>query len=142
MYANDNAAHPHEIEEQFGPFYPDLGAGVAKFRRIPRNKITKVQRLAYGEAVHRAILAKQRSELQRELPSFKPRCASGTWHADGDKIHAAIQQQQAARLQAAVAQDRKRTPAQWKTAYDAAMQDQRRRAEADNRPRARQRVAA
>jgi hypothetical protein len=113
-------------DESGNPAYPELGATVAKFRRIARP--TQDERLAHGEAVHRAMLAKQRAELQRELPSFKPRCASGTWHTEGGKIHAAVQQQQRARLQASVAAVRKhRTPAQWQAMYDDAMKAKRRK---------------
>lgn len=112
-------------EEDFGPKYPDLGAGVAKHRRAAARglrELTREQRHAYGEAVERAIRAKQRSELQRELPSHPPGCASGTAHPDGEAIHAALRRQQRAAVLAWPGQIRRaRTPEQWKELYEAAM---------------------
>lgn len=57
------------IPEPFGPVYPDLGAGVAKYRRKANyvgslREMLPGDRRAYGEAVEKAILAKQRAELQ------------------------------------------------------------------------------
>ena len=53
------------MENQFGPIYPDLGTGIGKFRRVATaageiRQILPEQRRAYGEAVERAIRAKQR----------------------------------------------------------------------------------
>ncbi len=46
---------------QYGPVYPDLGASVAKFRRIKNP--TREQRAAHADAIEKAIRAKQRSAL-------------------------------------------------------------------------------
>jgi hypothetical protein len=111
--------------EQFGPVYPALGATVAKFRRLARRGLQTLsdrERYGYGRAVETAIRALQRSELQRELPSFRSNCASGTWHTDGADIHAAIQRQQRNALLAWPSKQRRaRTPYQWQRMYDEAM---------------------
>lgn len=114
-----------------GPAYPDLGAGVAKYRRLARHglaDLTREERHAYGEAVERAVRAKQRSELQRELPSFKPNCASGTAHNTGDAIHKAVQAQHRARTLAWPSQIRRaRTRWEWEEMYERAMSEKRAR---------------
>jgi hypothetical protein len=98
----------------YGPLYPKLGSSVAKYRRLPRGTFLP----AYGDAVHAAIRALQRRELQRELPSFAPRCVSRTWHTDGDSIHKAVQQQQHRSLVSCPDQIRRdRTPAEWERLY-------------------------
>jgi hypothetical protein len=51
----------YNAPEPFGPKYPDLGAAVAKHRRL--NDDTPEGRKAYGQAVHAAIRALQRREL-------------------------------------------------------------------------------
>ena len=118
-----------------GPLYPDLGAGVAKYRRMAGKggvaKMPPAMRYAYGEAVEKAILAKQRSELQRELPTHAPRCPSGCASPDGDVIHRHMQNKQRAALLACPAMERRaRTPQQWAEMYEEAMADKRKR-EAD-----------
>jgi Protein of unknown function (DUF5131) len=60
------AAKPLGPGDPFGPQYPDLGPGVAKFRRMAFGGIAAMDRTirrAYGEAVESAIKAKQRSSL-------------------------------------------------------------------------------
>jgi hypothetical protein len=57
-------------------------------RKIPKAELTAEQKAAYSAAIIEAAVAKQRSELQRELPSFKPHCASGTWHTRGRRRQA------------------------------------------------------
>jgi hypothetical protein len=116
--------------EQFGPVYPDLPA-VNKHRKAARDGLALMSRdarQAYGLAVETAIRAKQRAELQRELPSHNVSCASGTNHNDGAAIHKAMQAKQRAALLAAPAQERRaRKPAVWQAMYDAAMADKRKR---------------
>jgi hypothetical protein len=122
----ENENHMH-IEEPFGPLYPDLGATIAKSRHKAR--IDPSHRQAHGEAVLAAIRAKQRSELQRELPSRAPNCASGTAHNTGEAILKAIRAQHVARLQAAINADRRRrTDAEIIAEYEFVM-EQKRRAE-------------
>jgi len=111
-----------------GPPYPKLGAAVARFRKIPRGQLTSGQKRAYSDALVKAVLALQRSELQRELPSFRPRCASGTWHTTGAAIEEAIREQHRNALLACPEQVRKaRTPGKWAELYDAAMKEKRKR---------------
>ena len=117
-----------ELLEQFGPPYPKLGAAVAKFRKIPRMELSADQKREYAEAIETAIRALQRSALQRELPSFRPRCASGTWHTTGKAIERAIREQHRNALLAYPEQVRKaRTPGKWAELYDAAMKEKRKR---------------
>lgn len=107
----------------FGPEYPNMGPRVAKFRRIPKRKLTAAQKREYAEAIETKILSLQRQSLQRELPTFKPRCPSGTWHNNADgKIGKAIREQQRNALLAYPEQARRaRTPQQWQDMYEAAM---------------------
>ena len=111
------------ILEPFGPLYPDLGASVAKFRRIENP--TREQRVAHADAIEKAILAKQRQALQREVPSIPASCESGTWHNNADgKVGAAIRQQHRTALFAYVdTVRRERTPKQWEKLYKEAMKE-------------------
>ena len=119
---------------QFGPVYPEL-AGMAKHRKAARNGLaamSRAERQAYGLAVETAIRAKQRAELQRELPTHNVSCASGTNHNTGAAIHKAMQaKQRAALLAAPSAERRARKPAEWRRLYDAAMADKRAREAAE-----------
>jgi hypothetical protein len=118
----------------FGPNYPQLGPAVAKFRKIANP--TAAQRRAHGDAVSTAVRELQRRELQRELPTIKPRCVSGTWcnggdyadgHADGG-VGRAIAAQQRRALLACPDQERRRRPASvWQAMYEAAMVEKRKR---------------
>ena len=112
-----------------GPIYPKLGWAVAKFRKIPRISLTPAQRDAYSATLVTAIAALQRAELQRELPSIRPHCASGTWHNNADgKISEAIRAQQRAALLAYPDKVRRaRTQQEWRELYQRAMQDKRKR---------------
>lgn len=113
-----------DICEPFGPSYPDLPAA-KKFRRAARDglaALSRDERQAYGLAVETAIRAKQRAELQRELPEHRVSCASGTNHNDGEKISAAMRAKHRAALLACPSQERRaRSPAVWKAMYAAAM---------------------
>lgn len=65
------------ILEQFGPIYPDLGAGVAKYRRKANavgsiSEMLPADRRAYAEAIERAIRAKHRTLHQRPTPPMTP----------------------------------------------------------------------
>ena len=112
--------------EPGNPPYPALGAQVAKFRKIPRDRLTDAQKQAYSDAIRSAVLSLQRSELQRELPSFKPRCASGTWHTTGEAIHEAVRRQQHAALLAYPDKVRRaRTDCEWAEMYEEAMKEKR-----------------
>jgi|SRR6186713_2986615 hypothetical protein len=119
---------------EHGPIYPDLPA-CKKHRKAASNGLaamTREARQAYGLAVETAIRAKQRSELQRELPTHNVSCASGTNHNTGAAIHKAMQaKQRAALLAAPSAERRARKPAVWQAMYDAAMADKRAREAAE-----------
>ncbi len=114
--------------EPFGPLYPDLGASVAKFRRIKNP--TWEQRQAHGEAVEQAIRALQRQAMARATPTIPPSCASGTWHNGGDyanghadgSVGKAIRAKHRASLLACPEKVRKaRTDAEWRKMYIKAM---------------------
>ena len=121
-----------EIAAPFGPIYPDL-PGVKRFRQmaVAAGSVAEMDqpfRGAYGEAVGKAIRAKQRAELQREVKSHNVKCASGTNHNDGAKISSAVRAQQRANLLACAAAERRaRTPEQWREMYAAAMAEKRAR---------------
>jgi hypothetical protein len=116
-------------DELHNPPYPELGSALAKHRKLARDGLATLsasERHDYGAAVEKAIRAKQRSELQRELPTHRVSCASGTDHNTGEAIHKAILAQHRARTQAWPAQIRKaRTDAQWREMYAQAMQEKR-----------------
>ncbi len=108
--------------------YPSL-PGLEKFRKIKHP--TPEQRQVHGEAVEIAIRALQASELQCRFlprgwssPPIKPRCVSGTWRNDGDKIAQAIRQQHRAALLAYPERvRRRRSAAQWRAMYEQAMRE-------------------
>jgi len=121
-----------KILDPFGPEYPrDLGATVAKFRRLTRRglgKLTCEDRRAYGNAVSAAIRSKQRSQWSRVTSSPRPYCASGTAYSDGRDISAAIRRQHVSALQAYVAAVRRnRTDKEWRDLYGRAMKEKRER---------------
>jgi hypothetical protein len=74
--------------EPFGPNYPAAIPGVAKFRRAARLEMCNA--VAYGEAVLAGIREMQRKELEREIAPWPARCASGTFHSDGEAILRAV----------------------------------------------------
>lgn len=64
-------------DELLGPIYPDLGATVAKFRRKAAHvgsikEMLPQDRYAYGEAVEKAIRAKQRVLHMKPNPPTTP----------------------------------------------------------------------
>lgn len=109
------------------PLYPDLGQGVARYRRLAIRGLASMlvtDRRAYGDAVLSAVRSKQRQELQRELPSHPVHCASGTNHNTGDAIIKAMQTKHRAALTAAASQERRaRKPEVWKEMYAKAMKE-------------------
>ena len=82
----------------------------------------------YGAAVEQAVLAKQRNECMRALPSMPaPRCASGSWvptnrGAVGNEIR---RQHRTSLLDCPAQIRRERTPEQWQKMYDEAMKEKR-----------------
>jgi hypothetical protein len=63
------------FEERYTPPYPDLGAGVLKYRRKARESIfnlTREERVAYADAIEKAIRAKHRILHMRPTPSSGP----------------------------------------------------------------------
>lgn len=110
-----------------GPAYPALGNTVQKYRRMARNGIKSTDRAtveAYAAEVSKAILRLQRTELQRELPSFRPNCASGTAYTRGEDITAAIRRQQNSTLLACPGRLRRdRDDQTWREMYAEAMEE-------------------
>lgn len=69
------------VLEPFGPLYPDLGAGVAKFRRKANQvgsirEMLRADRVAYADAIEKAIRAKHRTLHMRPTPSV-----NGGWYS-------------------------------------------------------------
>lgn len=65
------------IPEPFGPTYPDLGAGVAKYRRMAASagsvmEMDKALRHAYADAIEKAIRAKHRTLHMKPAPPMTP----------------------------------------------------------------------
>lgn len=65
------------VPAPFGPEYPDLGAGVAKFRRLAAkagsvSAMPRAERHAYADAIEKAIRAKHRTLHMRPTPSAAP----------------------------------------------------------------------
>jgi hypothetical protein len=117
-----------DICEPFGPVYPDLLTVKKHRRRDGLAAMSRSDRQAYGLAVETAIRAKQRSELQRELPEHRCNCASGTNHNDGRAISKAMRAKHRAALAACPGQERRaRTPQVWQAMYDEAMKQKRAR---------------
>jgi hypothetical protein len=124
------------------PNYPELGSGVAKYRRKAAllnglSFMSKDDRRAYAAAITKAIRSKQRQELQRVLPSHNVICASGTSYTTGKEIDKAIKQQQRASLLAYPSKVRKaRTDQEWLEMYEEAMAEKRdREADAETKRR-------
>lgn len=113
----------------FGPEYNVEGVSLRKWRTKARKglkALTRAEVVEYGDAVEKAILAKQRSEFYRRVSNVAVNphinCASGTNHNSGEAIHEAIKAQHLAGLYSYPAQARrKRTPAQWEQLYVDAM---------------------
>ena len=119
------------IVEPFGPDYPrELGATVAKYRRLAKNSIFDIDkpwRDLWADAIEKSIKAKQRAALQREAPTHRVSCASKSDHSCGLKISAAVREQHRSALLACPgAERRKRTDHEWRVMYEDAMQDKRR----------------
>jgi hypothetical protein len=118
------------IVEPFGPVYPELGAGVAKYRKRMGDgglaDLTREERRAYADAIETSIRAKQRSALLRVTQTHNVDCASGTNHNCKHALHKALKEQQRSALLACPAEiRRKRTAAEWQEMYEDAMQEKR-----------------
>ena len=60
------------IPEPFGPTYDVNSVTLAKYRRKPFSELSREERRAYGEAVEKAVLAKQRALLYHEAtPDYR-----------------------------------------------------------------------
>jgi hypothetical protein len=113
------------MSEDQGPLYPDMGLAVAKYRKIPKAKLTAEQRDAYSAAIVAKIKSLQRSELIGDLTPTSPKCvcASGTTFSRGEDIHRAVREQQKRALLAYPAKVRKaRTNWEWEDMYKKAME--------------------
>lgn len=70
----------YEVEAKMdkeGPVYPELGATVARYRRIAAfhgsiKEMPKADRRAYADAIEKAIRAKHRTLHMRPTPSMTP----------------------------------------------------------------------
>lgn len=90
------------------PNYPKFGATVAKYRKLPP---TAENVKAHAEALFSQLATFRRQEFQRtayEEPGRACPCASGTWHTEGKKILAAVNSQNRANMDRALADSWKR----------------------------------
>lgn len=112
------------VPKDHGPQYPDMGASVAKFRKLgPISKMDKAERQAYGTAVETKIKSLQRAALMRGTPQVR------SFEPIGDARVTAMRN----RLIASADKERReRKPDEWKAMYDAAMKD---KAAAEHRSR-------
>lgn len=128
------------MQMHYNPEYPELGEGVAKFRRMvnARGGIKALQHdyknggrellTAYGNAVHAAFVRRTRSIARLVVSEPRVNCASGTALTGENRgeIGRAVAAQHRAKLSAYPAQVRKaRTPEQWESMYHAAMAEKR-----------------
>jgi hypothetical protein len=88
---------PPKVPEPFGPLYPNLGASVAKWRKIKNP--TPEQREAHGRAIEEAIRALQRRDIGAALRAQQSRALL----AFPEKVR------------------RERTPVEWRDLYANAM---------------------
>lgn len=105
-----------------GPAYPEMGAGVAKFRRLAEkagsiSAMSKAERFAYGSAVENAIKAKHRSALLGASVVLEGPCRD-----IGDKIRG---EHKAALSRCMSAERKARSPSLWGSMYAAAMAEKR-----------------
>lgn len=103
------------------PDYPKFGANVAKYRKLPA---TPENVKAHFAALMSQLRTIQRNEFKADIvePERKSPCISGTWLSDGNAIMAAIRAQHIREIEGALSESwRKRTNAQVKAAYEAAM---------------------
>ena len=101
------------------PAYPKFGTTVAKLRRLPRTpeNVTK-----HFEALMAQVRTMHRRATQSDATPMSCPCASGTWHTDGHKILEAVNRQNRSGVEGALAESwRRRTEAQVRVAYEAAM---------------------
>jgi len=113
---SDPVKYPSEPGDPFGPQYPDLGTGVAKFRRMASGGIADMDpalRRSYGEAVETAIKSKQRSELIRAGTPPPPIVKDVGASLRAKQRNALLAYPGAAR--------RAREPDEWQKLYDEAM---------------------
>lgn len=112
-----------EPADKYLPAYPKFGATVAKYRKLPR---TPENIAAHAAAMFSQLATFQAQEFKKGTiePGLEScPCASGTWHTDGKKILAAVNAQNRAKLDRALAESwRQRTDAQVAAAYKAAME--------------------
>lgn len=108
------------IDEADAPAYPKFGATVAKLRKLPR---TPENVRKHFDALMAQLATMHRRHADSD--AVKPRCpcASGTWHTDGHKILAAVNAQNRAGLDRALADSwKQRTDRQVEIAYRAALE--------------------
>lgn len=108
--------------ERHTPNYPKFGATVAKYRKLPP---TPENIAAHAAALFAQLATFQRAEFQASAaePGRACPCASGTWHTDGRAILKAVNTQNRAALDRALAESwKKRTDAQVGVALKAALE--------------------
>ena len=112
---------PKKLPEPETPDYPKFGIKVSKYRKLPR---TPENIAAHFEALMSQLATIQKAEFRSNTvePDSRSPCASGTLHTNGKAILKAINEQNARNIEGALAESwKRRTDAQVKIAYEAAM---------------------
>jgi hypothetical protein len=121
-------------EDIANPRYDVGSAQLTKFRAVANAAggvmaLERFYRVQYANAVEQAVLASQRASLAPRREAAVPaRCASGTFHNDGESIGKAVVARHRAALSSYPSQVRRaRQPNEWRAMYEQAMADKRRR---------------
>lgn len=112
----------NQCDDRNTPSYPKFGTTIAKYRKLPR---TPENIKAHAAALFAQLATLQRQEFRRsvEKPEFACPCTSGTWHNTGAKILDAVNSQNRASLDRALAESwERRTDKQVGIALNAALE--------------------
>jgi len=117
---------------EHGPVYNVASPALAKHRAKARNGLTamsRAERVAYADAVEAAVLAAQRRQLRTASePEHRPNCASRSWANAPGEVGEAVREQQRRALAACASQQRRaRSDVEWRTMYEAAMDEKAKR---------------
>lgn len=113
--------------DDHNPQYPALPA-VNKWRSLAKQReLTAEEKYEYGTAVLEEIGKLNRAALLRSVPTFKARCASGSFCNDPKELQKIIRRQHIEDFAAAVARDQTQLVkfGYFEAAYEKAMREKR-----------------
>ena len=125
---------------EYGPTYNIDSTNLKKFRFMAKDGLKELsynERYAYGEAVEKAVLAKQKAEARvgLDLTEHRINCASGTNYTTGAEIHKAVRLQQYNSLMGYPSKVRRnRSDIEWRGMYNDAMELKQRNNITQNKP--------